>query len=145
MYSFPPVSAAIGLPIRFNSVSNSMIVLLMSDCRPGIRDLITVSKCFDSTFPRCTEPILEARCLYSGVVAKYSFSLFRAAIISTCLLISAWERLTTPIQGKFSLYAFPSRISDASVPLSIRSIFVKTPNVLSPLGSTSREILIASE
>lgn len=49
-------------------------------------------------------------CWYSGLVAKYSRSLRRAAIISTLLFISAWERLTTPIQGNCSLYALPSRI-----------------------------------
>jgi len=72
--------------------------------------MITNRHTLDRTFPRCTDPILGARCLYSGVLAKYSFSLRRAAIMSTFLLISAWERLTTPIQGKFSLNDFPSRI-----------------------------------
>nr|GMC80446.1 hypothetical protein AX774_g4397 [Ipomoea batatas]GMC82878.1 hypothetical protein AX774_g4397 [Ipomoea batatas]GMC84904.1 hypothetical protein AX774_g4397 [Ipomoea batatas]GMC86998.1 hypothetical protein AX774_g4397 [Ipomoea batatas]GMC88891.1 hypothetical protein AX774_g4397 [Ipomoea batatas] len=65
--------------------------------------------------------------------------------MSTFLFISCWERLTTPIHGNCSLYAFPSKISTASVPLSIRSILVRTPNVLSPKGSTSRETLIASD
>lgn len=57
---------------------------------------------FESTFARCSEPILGARCLYSGVLEKYSRSLRRAAIMSTFLLISACERFTTPIQGNFS-------------------------------------------
>lgn len=57
---------------------------------------------FDSTLARCSEPILWARCLYSEELAKYSRSLRRAAIMSTFLLISACDRLTTPTQGNFS-------------------------------------------
>lgn len=40
-----PASVAMGFPKRLNSDSSSMIVLLMSDWSPGIRDLITASKC----------------------------------------------------------------------------------------------------
>lgn len=146
-----PASVATGFPRRLNSVSSSIIVLFIRDWRPGIRDLITCSKCwihaqsirhamttkfthnlnshqqqctkfvktsrkgvgfctFESNFPRCSEPILWARCLYSGVLAKYSRSLRRAAIISVFLLISAWDRFTTPTQGNCSLNDLPSKI-----------------------------------
>lgn len=57
---------------------------------------------FESIFPKYSDPILEARCLYSGVFAKYSRSLRLAAIMSTFLLISCWDRLTTPTHGCWS-------------------------------------------
>lgn len=71
---------------------------------------LTSQHTLESIFPKCSEPILLARCPYSGLLWKYSRSLRRAAIMSTLLLISAWERFTTPIQGNCSLYDFPSRI-----------------------------------
>lgn len=104
MYSFPPASVATGFPRWLNSVSSSMMDLLMRDWRPGIQDLITCTKCFQSTFPKCSEPILWERCWYSGVLEKYSRSRRRAEIILSFLLISAWDRLTTPIQGNCNLY-----------------------------------------
>lgn len=50
---------------------------------------LRIQHTFDITFPRCSDPILLVRCLYSGVLEKYSFSLRLAAIMSTFLLISA--------------------------------------------------------
>ena len=114
-----------------------MIVLLMSDCRPGIRALMSDSKCWkfkhifnkkkkkkirtiinsaiwkqsvasqesmhplnfnfqvtpstrttilhtlDSTFPRCTKPILEARCLHCLIFWNYKI---------TFPVLSSWSK-----------------------------------------------------
>ena len=120
-----PASLAMGFPSRLSSVSSSAIVFVIRDWSPGILDLITCSRCcintkgyksksqtsitciyikekrhtFESIFPKYSDPILEAMCLYSGVVAKYSRFLRLAAIMSTFLLISCWDRLTTPTHG----------------------------------------------
>jgi hypothetical protein len=52
--------------------------------------------------------------------------------MSAFTLMSACERLTTPIQPWRRKSERPSSTSRASVPLSIRSSFVSTPMVRSP-------------
>ena len=130
-----PASTAIGLPRWSISNSSSSMLLLIKDVILGIRALITDSKCynqdhnislisytniiligkrdaqgktFERSFARYSEPILLAKCPYSGLVAKYSRSLRLAAIMSTFLLMSAWERLTIPTQGCCKRYDLPS-------------------------------------
>lgn len=63
---------------------------------------------WDKSFAKYSDPILWARCPYSGLDSKYSRSFWRAAIMLTCLLISACERFTIPTHGCWSLYALPS-------------------------------------
>jgi hypothetical protein len=50
-----------------------------------------------------------ARWEYSGLFAKNSRSLRRAVIMSAFLLMSCWERFTTPIHGCCRRYDLPSK------------------------------------
>mmetsp|Transcript_3740 Transcript_3740/g.7157 ORF Transcript_3740/g.7157 Transcript_3740/m.7157 type:complete len:391 (+) Transcript_3740:97-1269(+) len=98
-----------------------------------------------SIFPRYGVPMRPAMRQYLGWPAMNSSSAFRALPMSFFSRMSCCPRLTTPMYPRFRGTTLPIRTSIASVPLSIRSNFVRTPTVRSPAGSTSRAMARASE
>lgn len=83
-------------------------------------------------------PHLWAMLRYAGCVLKNSASSSRAESIALPLMMSCWERLTTPMKPSLSGYTRPLRMSSAFVPASIKSNLVKTPIVRRPAGSIFR-------
>lgn len=66
---------------------------------------------------------------------KYYYSLFKAIETLTLLLISYCDLFLIPTNPNFNEIYWLVIILEASVPLSIISIFVITPKVLVPYGS----------
>jgi hypothetical protein len=83
--------------------------------------------------------------LYAGWCLKKSRSAASASDSDLLPWMSCCDRFTTPMKPSLSGYTRPDRISSAFVPWSMRSIFVRTPIVLLPIGSTCRASLRASE
>ncbi len=73
--------------------------------------------------------------LYTGWFLKYYSSLFKAIETLTLLLISYCDLFLIPTKPKANGISWFKIIFLASVPLSMISIFVMTPNVLCPVGS----------
>lgn len=73
--------------------------------------------------------------LYTGWFLKYSSYLFKAMLTLTLLLISSWDLFLIPTYPSLRGIYWFRIIFEASVPLSIISIFVITPKVLDPSGS----------
>lgn len=75
---------------------------------------------------------------------KNSASLSNASAIDLRLLMSACDRLTTPITPslKFLMFVLPARMSLASVPSSMRSNFVRMQNVRRPARHRYRRYFV---
>mmetsp|Transcript_8575 Transcript_8575/g.34912 ORF Transcript_8575/g.34912 Transcript_8575/m.34912 type:complete len:367 (-) Transcript_8575:210-1310(-) len=137
-YSMSPrLSRGTGSPSTLSSVRSFSMERAISALMEGILSLMISPRWRLSAFARCAVPMRSAMSEYAGLFAKYSLSLRRALFMSMLPVMSFWERFTTPTKGKRVEYVWPSRMARASVPSSMRSSLVSTPNVRSPLGSTS--------
>jgi len=79
------------------------------------------------------------------VVAKNFFSLRKASWTRLLVLMSNWERLTTPQKPRLRWISSFISIFFASTPLSMMSILVMTPMVRVPFWSMLRAICNPSE
>lgn len=82
---------------------------------------------------------------YTGCVLKYNYSFSIAACTVILSIISYCDLFLIPMKPSLNWTSFPSSIRLALVPLSIISIFVITPIVLIPFGSSSLAIYRPSE
>lgn len=135
-----------GVPIASsyprNSSSFSSICFMIS----GKDRLIPSTSCSESLFVRLLVPrYLSGKSLYSGCLRKNSAYLLSATSTGTLLLISSCALLTMPMYPNFKWISSFINIFLALVPLSMMSILVMTPIVLSPALSHSLASLRPSE
>ena len=105
---------------------------------PGSDRLMASTSCSESLLVKDLVPItLSGRSLYSAWELKNLISFLSATSTGTLFLISYWALFTIPIYPSFKNISSFINIFLALVPLSMISIFVITPIVLSPFGSHS--------